>query len=49
MLGLKSDTDISWVKIVENNLQQLLTDHAFAEQKAAAAAVSLIINVFRRN
>ena len=44
MLGLKSDTDISWVKIVENNLQQLLTDHAFAEQKAAAAAVSLIIN-----
>jgi len=44
MLGLKSDTDISWVRIVENNLQQLLTDHAFAEQKAAAAAVSLIIN-----
>ncbi|RLD80916.1 MAG: tRNA 2-methylthio-N6-isopentenyl adenosine(37) hydroxylase MiaE [Bacteroidetes bacterium] len=44
MLGLKSDTDVSWVKIVENNLQQLLTDHAFAEQKAAAAAVSLIIN-----
>ena len=44
MLGLKSDTDISWVQIVENNLQQLLTDHAFAEQKAAAAAVSLIIN-----
>ena len=44
MLGLKSDTDVAWVKIVENNLQQLLTDHAFAEQKAAAAAVSLIIN-----
>ncbi len=44
MLGLKSDTDVSWVKIAEDNLQQLLTDHAFAEQKAAAAAVSLIIN-----
>ena len=44
MLGLKSDTDKSWVQIVEKNLQQLLTDHAFAEQKAAAAAVSLIIN-----
>lgn len=44
MLGLKSDTDIAWVKIAENNLQQLLTDHAFAEQKAAGAAVSLIIN-----
>ncbi len=44
MLGLKSDTDIAWVKIAENNLQQLLTDHAFAEQKAASSAVSLIIN-----
>ena len=44
MLGLKSDTDKSWAIIAENNLQQLLTDHAFAEQKAAASAVSLIIN-----
>ncbi len=44
MLGLKSDTDKSWVIIAENNLQQLLTDHAFAEQKAAASAVSIIIN-----
>ncbi len=44
MLGLKSDTDKEWVKIAEDNLQQLLTDHAFAEQKAAASAVSIIIN-----
>ena len=44
MLGLKSDTDKKWVKIVENNLEQLLTDHAYAEQKAAGAAISLIIN-----
>ena len=44
MLGLKSDTDPSWVAIAEENLQQLLTDHAFAEQKAAASAVSIIIN-----
>jgi len=43
MLGLKCDTQKSWVTIAENNLQQLLTDHAFAEQKAAAAAMSLII------
>ncbi|MFK5890541.1 MAG: tRNA isopentenyl-2-thiomethyl-A-37 hydroxylase MiaE [Flavobacteriaceae bacterium] len=43
MLGLKSNTPASWVKIAENNLQQLLSDHAFAEQKAAAAAMSLII------
>jgi tRNA-(ms[2]io[6]A)-hydroxylase len=44
MLGLKSDTDASWAKIAEANLEQLLTDHAYAEQKAAGAAVSLIIN-----
>lgn len=43
MLGLKCDTQKSWVTIAENNLQQLLSDHAFAEQKAAAAAMSLII------
>jgi len=43
MLGLKSNTPAKWVKIAENNLQQLLSDHAFAEQKAAAAAMSLII------
>ncbi len=44
MLGLKSNTDKSWVIVAENNLEQLLTDHAYAEQKAAGAAVSLIIN-----
>ncbi len=44
MLGLKSITDKSWVTVVENNLEQLLTDHAYAEQKAAGAAISLIIN-----
>ncbi len=44
MLGLKSETDLSWVAIAEEHLEQLLTDHAFAEQKASASAVSLIIN-----
>jgi len=44
MLGLKSDTNKNWVKIAEENLEKLLTDHAYAEQKAAGAAVSLIIN-----
>jgi len=43
MLGLKSKTSKTWVHVVEGNLLQLLTDHAFAEQKAAAAAMSLII------
>ncbi len=44
MLGLKSTTNKDWVKIAEENLEKLLTDHAYAEQKAAGAAVSLIIN-----
>ena len=44
MLGLKSDTDKNWAKIAEDNLEILLTDHAYAEQKAAGAAISLIIN-----
>ncbi len=44
MLGLKSDTKKEWAIIAENNLEQLLTDHAYAEQKAAGAAISLIIN-----
>ncbi|WP_435263058.1 tRNA-(ms[2]io[6]A)-hydroxylase [Tenacibaculum sp. nBUS_03] len=44
MLGLKFDTETSWVDVAKNGLQQLLTDHAFAEQKAASNAVSIIIN-----
>ena len=44
MLGLQFKTKASWVDIAKDDLQQLLTDHAFAEQKAAANAVSLIIN-----
>ncbi len=44
MLGLKFETETSWAEIAENDLQQILTDHAFAEQKAASNAVSIIIN-----
>ncbi|MDY0779370.1 tRNA-(ms[2]io[6]A)-hydroxylase [Tenacibaculum sp. IB213877] len=44
MLGLKFETETSWVDVAKNGLQQLLTDHAFAEQKAAANATSIIIN-----
>ncbi|PHS53539.1 MAG: tRNA 2-methylthio-N6-isopentenyl adenosine(37) hydroxylase MiaE [Lutibacter sp.] len=43
MLGLKSTTNPKWAKIVEDNLGVFLTDHAFAEQKAAAGGFSLII------
>ena len=44
MLGLKFETETSWVEVAANGLEQLLTDHAFAEQKAASNAVSIIIN-----
>lgn len=44
MLGLKFETETSWAEVAEDNLQQILTDHAFAEQKAASNAVSIIIN-----
>jgi tRNA-(ms[2]io[6]A)-hydroxylase len=44
MLGLKFETETSWAIIAEDNLEQILTDHAFAEQKASANAISIIIN-----
>lgn len=44
MLGLKLPTKKEWANIAKNDLQQILTDHAFAEQKAASNAVSIIIN-----
>ena len=44
MLGLQFETKTSWVEIAKDDLQQILTDHAFLEQKAASNAVSIIIN-----
>jgi len=44
MLGLQFETKTSWADIAKDNLQQILTDHAFLEQKAASNAVSIIIN-----
>jgi len=44
MLGLKLPTDPRWVNIVEKNLSEILTDHAYCEQKAASTAISLIIS-----
>jgi len=42
MLGLKLPTDPRWVNIVEGNIEQILTDHAWCEQKAATNAIALI-------
>ncbi len=43
MLGLKLPTDPRWVNIVEKNVENILTDHAYCEQKAASTAISLIV------
>ncbi|WP_375239240.1 tRNA-(ms[2]io[6]A)-hydroxylase [Aurantibacter sp.] len=43
MLGLKLPTDPRWVNIVEKNVEEILTDHAFCEQKAASTAISFIV------
>lgn len=43
MLGLKLPTDPRWVNIVEKNIEDILTDHAWCEQKAASTAISLIV------
>ena len=44
MLGLKLPTDPRWVNIVEKNIKEILTDHAFCEQKATSTAISLIVS-----
>ena len=44
MLGLQFETETSWVDVAQNGLEQLLTDHAFAEIKASGNATSIIIN-----
>jgi tRNA-(ms[2]io[6]A)-hydroxylase len=43
MLHLKLPTDPRWVGIAEMNLEEILVDHAYCEQKAASSCISLII------
>lgn len=42
MLGLKLPTDPRWANLAEKSLEEILTDHAYCEQKAATACISLI-------
>ncbi len=42
MLGLKLPTDPRWVNLAEKSLEEILTDHAYCEQKAATQCISLI-------
>lgn len=44
MLGLKLSTDPRWVNIVEKNIERILIDHAYCEQKAASNAITIIIS-----
>lgn len=44
MLGLKLPTDPRWANIAESNIEEILTDHAWCEQKAATNCITLIIN-----
>lgn len=43
MLRLKLPTDPRWVDIAQKNINEILTDHAYCEQKAASAAISFIV------
>lgn len=44
MLWLKLPTDPRWVNIVEKDVEEIMTDHAYCEQKAASTAISLIVS-----
>lgn len=42
MFRLKLPTDPRWVNLAEMSLEEILTDHAYCEQKAASTCISLI-------
>jgi len=43
MLNLQMPTDPRWVDIASMNLEDILVDHAYCEQKAASSCISLIV------
>ncbi len=42
ILGLKMPTDPRWADLASVSLEEILTDHAFCEQKAATQCITLI-------
>jgi len=42
MLGLQLPTDPRWANLAAYSLEEILTDHAFCEQKAASTMISII-------
>lgn len=42
ILGLQLPTDPRWINLAEKSLEDILTDHAYCEQKAATTCITLI-------
>ena len=42
VLGIQLPTDPRWVNLAEMSLQDILTDHAYCEQKATTSCITLI-------
>ncbi|MEO6538273.1 MAG: tRNA-(ms[2]io[6]A)-hydroxylase [Ferruginibacter sp.] len=49
ILGLQLPTDPRWVNLAEIQLAEILTDHAWCEQKAALTCISLIQKNFDKS
>ncbi len=49
MLGLQLPTDPRWAELVRQDIAELLTDHAWCEQKAASNAISMIVRYPEHN
>jgi tRNA-(ms[2]io[6]A)-hydroxylase len=49
MFRLQLPTDPRWVNIVEKNIEEILTDHAYCEQKAASNAISIVVKFPERS
>jgi len=43
VLGLQMPTDPRWVNIAQMNIEDILVDHAYCEQKAASSCISMIV------
>lgn len=46
MLNLQLPTDPRWVNIAEMNIEEILVDHAYCEQKAATSCISMIVQFY---
>lgn len=42
ILGLRLSTDPRWVDLAGKSLEEILTDHAYCEQKAATSCITLV-------